>query len=897
MYNPEPFERLIGPDLVPADPLRERAEWSVETASDSHPTGGQRHASSPWASPDRLAPEASAPPEDPVDKVPDRPSRTRRVDDPGPRSAWAWFSHFLVTGLALPVQLLTLGLLGAAVFVDATLPELPDVAQGLRKVQLQEPLRVYSADGALIAEFGVERRTPVNYERLPPLLIKAFLATEDSRFFEHGGIDAVGMTRALLNYASTGIKAQGGSTITMQLTRNFFLSPEKTFKRKLAEVLLALHVEKTLTKEQILELYLNQIFFGHRSYGVVAAAGNYYGKDLSQLTVGEMAMLAGLPKAPSSNNPISNPERALERRNYILGRMLELGYIDEAQHQVALRTPDRARLHGLAPELEASYIAEMARQEIIKHYGEAAAAQGLKVTTTVESWLQNAAQESVRKALRQYERRHGYRGPESQVDLKGASEADMDAYLEGVPSITGLEPGLVTESSAQEAEVYLGGGRRLTLGLSQVGWARKFRNANWKGPEPRRVSEVLSVGDLIRVRQDDKGEWELSSIPAVTGALVALSPRDGAVRAMVSGYSFNESKFNRAVDMRRQPGSSFKPFIYAAALHEGWTPASLLKDQAIKLSLGGGKTWIPKNFDGKQMGPIRMRKALALSRNLASINLLNSVGLEDAQAFIRRFGFEQDSLPLGLSMALGTGETSPMKMAEAYAVFANGGYHVLPHFISRIEDADGQPIFIANPPHACLDCWWRHGDGEPARTSGTEAEGNQAEQVIDPRIAYQMTSMLRDVIERGTGTRAKRLGRQDIAGKTGTTNDVRDSWFCGYQADLVAVSWMGFDDFDKLGRGEEGGRAALSLWTAFMEQALRDLPEARLEMPPGMVRVRIDGNRGTITKSKDAMTEEVMEEYQLMLLGPEQQMADSRSSGPAKPKPARAAPKVVDDLF
>jgi penicillin-binding protein 1A len=335
------------------------------------------------------------------------------------------------------------------------------------------------------------------------------------------------MGRALLSYASTGIKSQGGSTITMQVTRNFFLSPEKTFKRKLAEVLLALHVEKTLSKEQILELYLNQIFFGHRSYGVAAAAANYYDKDLSQLTVAEMAMLAGLPKAPSSNNPITNPERALERRNYILGRMRELGYIDQTQHQVAVATPDNARLHSLEPELEASYVAEMARQEIIEHYGEAAAAQGLRVTTTVESWLQNAAQESVRKALRQYERRHGYRGPEAQVDLAGASESDMDAYLEGVARITGLEPGLVTESSTQEAKVYLAGGRSITLRLPQVSWAREFRNANWKGPAPRRVSDVVEVGDLIRVRQDDQGDWELSSIPAVTGALVALSRGTG----------------------------------------------------------------------------------------------------------------------------------------------------------------------------------------------------------------------------------------------------------------------------------------------------------------------------------------------------------------------------------
>ena len=430
-------------EIGPGSP--KRAEWSVETASRSEPylasidnleaPPRQRESATEAAPP---PPRQGAGPKGP-DARPPRGSRRR------PQSPWGWFQQFLVTGLFLPIQLLTFGLLGAAVFVNATLPDLPDVEKGLRGVQLQEPLRVYSADGALIAEFGVERRTPVSYDRLPPLLINAFLATEDSRFFEHGGIDAVGMGRALVNYASTGIKSQGGSTITMQVTRNFFLSPEKTFTRKLAVVLLALHVEKTLTKEEILELYLNQIFFGHRSYGIVAAAANYYGKDLSQLSV-----------------------------------------------------------------------AEMARHEIIEHYGAAAAAQGLKVTTTIESWLQNAAQQAVRKALRQYERRHGYRGPEAQVDLAGASEADMDAYLEGVARIPELEPGLVTKATTQEAEVYLGGGRRLTLGLAQMSWAREFRNANWKGPAPRRVSDVVSAGDLIRLRQDDKGEWEIYSITSVT---------------------------------------------------------------------------------------------------------------------------------------------------------------------------------------------------------------------------------------------------------------------------------------------------------------------------------------------------------------------------------------------
>ncbi|WP_295623018.1 penicillin-binding protein 1A [uncultured Lamprocystis sp.] len=837
----------------------------------------------------------------PAAAAPTRPARRRLRR--APRTVFGWLLHYLAP-LGTPLQFLTLGLFGAALFVNVTLPELPDVKQGLSEVQLQEPLRVYSADGALMAEFGVERRQPMAFAKFPPLLIQAFLATEDSRFFEHGGIDVVGMGRALVNYASTGIKAQGGSTITMQVTRNFFLSPEKTFRRKLAEVLLALHVEKTLSKEEILELYLNQIFFGHRAYGVAAAASLYYGKDLSELSVAEMAMLAGVPKAPSSNNPVSNPERALERRNYILGRMLELGFIDQTQFDTAVQTPDLAKLHGQQVDLEAGYVAEMVRREIQSYYGEAAAKQGLRVTTTIDSRLQTAAQEALRKALRQYERRHGYRGAEANVDLAGASEADMDAYLEGVARVPGLEPGLVTGIESGTARVYLGGGRWTTLGLSQVSWARQFRNAGWRGGVPRRVADVVAKGDLIRLRRDQKGQWELSSIPAVTGVLVTLAPRDGAVQAMASGYAYTESQFNRAVDMRRQPGSSFKPFVYAAALNEGWTPASLLKDVSVK----GVGNWSPKNSDGREMGPVRMRKALALSRNLATINLLQSVGLDDASRFIRRFGFEVDPKVLGPTMALGTIETSPVKMAEGYAIFANGGYHVLPYFIARIENANGDVIYDASPPRACSDCWYRYGKDKPARTEAAAGE-QLAEQVIDPRIAYQMTSMMRDVVERGTGTRALRLNRKDIVGKTGTTNDVRDSWFCGYQADFVTVAWLGFDNNEKLGRGEEGGRAALSMWTDYMDDALKDKAIAQLDMPPGMVRVRVDGNRGTETKSTGGLIEVVMEEYRLMLMGPEPVSAGGldalgakKKTAAVKPKtqaakPARAAPKVVDDLF
>jgi len=813
------------------------------------------------------------------------------------RSASHWFLQLVGSGLGAPLQILTLGLVGAGIFVAVTLPELPDV-QTLRDVQLQEPLRVYSADGRLIGEFGIERRRPVSIRQIPPLVIDAFLATEDSRFFEHRGIDTQGLGRAVLSYLSTGEKAQGGSTISMQLTRNVFLSPEKTFQRKLAEVLLTLHVEQTLTKEEILELYLNQIFFGHRAYGVSAAAAFYYDKPLDRLTIAEAAMLAGIPKAPSTNNPVTNPERALERRDYILGRMLELGYIDAGQHAAAIATPDTAQAHRPGPDLEAGYIAEMVRAEIVRFYGEEAINRGYRVTTTLEPRLQVAAQEAVRRALRQYDRRHGYRGPEATLDLAGLSEAELDAYLDEVTRVPDLVPGLVTRVSSAGAEIYIGGGERVELPRKALSWARTQRNlARWQG-ERRRGPHAVAVGDLVRLRRSSKGDWVLTPIPAVSGALVSLDPHDGAVRALVGGYAFSDSKFNRAVDMRRQPGSSFKPFVYAAALERGWTPVSLLRDQAVKLT--GNQRWNPKNADHKELGAISMRKSLALSRNLASINLLQSVGLEEAQTYIRRFGFDTQALPLGLSMVLGTGELAPVKLAEGYAVFANGGYHVTPYFIQRIEDGDGQIVFEARPARACPDCWYKTG-GTSATTRGLAAQGQGlAERVIDPRTAYQMTSLLREVIERGTGTRAKKLDRPDIVGKTGTTNDIRDSWFAGYQAEFVTIAWMGFDDFGKLGRGEEGGKAALGMWADFMEQALDGRPVATLDPPSGLVEVRVDPDRGVETKAKSGVVELVQEEYRDALLGPEPiKVAGPATAGERADRGSGRppAPRVMDDLF
>lgn len=807
-------------------------------------------------------------------------------------------AQLLVTSLGVALQILLLGSVGAAIFVGVTLPDLPDVQQ-LHTVVLQQPLQVLSADGALIAEFGVERRQAVPLQEIPPLVVQAFLATEDNRFFEHRGIDVIGIGRALLSYLETGEKTQGGSTITMQVARNFFLSPEKTFQRKLMEILLTLHIEQTLTKAEILELYLNQIFFGHRTYGIVAAASLYYNQSLTTLSVAEIAMLAGIPKAPSANNPLTNPLRALERRNYILGRMRELGYLDAAQYALARAAPNTAALHYHNIELDAGYVAEMVRAEVQSFYGEAAVTQGYRVTTTLDSKLQNAAQDAVRAALRQYDRRHGYRGAEATLPPSALAETQLDDYLATVTEIPMLTPGVVMRSSASETVVYLGQGQQVTLQPNQLAWARSQRDlAHWRG---QRRKAAVQVGDLIRLRRTAQNAWEISQIPRVGGALVAISPRDGAVQALVSGYSFNDTKFNRAVDMRRQPGSSFKPFVYATALAQGWTPDSIIRDQAV--ALPGTPNWNPQNSDHRQLGAIPLRKALALSRNLASINLLQRIGVASAQTYIRRFGFADEALPAGLSMVLGTGVLSPVKLAEGYAVFANGGYHVIPYFIQRIEDGEGRVLFTAAAPQACADCWYRSGDA-PAPPVPAPAPNPAAERVIDPHVAYRMTGMLRGVIDHGTGFRAKRLNRTDIVGKTGTTNDVRDSWFAGYQANWVAVAWMGFDDFGKLGWGEEGGKAALGMWSDFMRVALVNQPVATLAAPSGELVVDTTMPPDSAPPLPNAQSVTIIAPVRTAPAVRRSPNPVTRAAKPPakpksnpRPKPKTNAPRVMDELF
>ena len=824
----------------------------------------------------------------------------------GRRGTWfpfaviGWFGRILGTVLAVPLDLLLLGACLGVVVLYIIQPELPDV-ESLREVKFEEPLRVYTADGSLMAQFGVKRRTAVAYEDIPPELINAFIATEDSRFFDHYGIDVVGLARAAMSVVKTGAPSQGGSTITMQVARNFFLTREKTAQRKIAEVLLALRVENLLSKEEILELYLNKIFFGHRAYGISAAAETYYGKSLNELLLPEMAMLAGLPKGPSLNNPLTNPERALARRNYILGRMFELGYIDAGRYETAVAWPLTAQAHDQQIEFNAGYVAEMVRQEMIARYGDKVYSRGLKVTTTVEEDAQRAAQEAVRKSLREYSYRHGYHGAEAKIDdVAIMSEAELDEAMAAIPAVAALKPGIVVRADKRSADVYLGNGQWMQLERWQVRWARRFMNVNWRGPVPKRVTDAVAVGDVIRLRQNDKGQWVLFQVPKVGGALVALDPADGAIRALVGGYDFAWSNFNRATDARRQPGSTFKPFVYAAAFDKGWTPASLVNDTAVKERISRTEMWEPKNADRKTMGPIRIRVALTKSRNLAVVNLLKSMGINEARDYIERFGFEPGELPYGLSLALGTAAISPLRLAEAYAVFANGGYHVPPYFISRIEDSEGNLLSQVDPPRACEHCWYVYPE-EPAETVAlNRASSQEAERVVDPRIVYNIDSILKDVIRAGTGQRAKKLGRSDIAGKTGTTNETRDSWFAGYQKDVVTVAWMGFDDWVPLGRGESGGRAALGMWNQFMKKDLKDRPEAMLEVPEGMVSVRVSASSGRPTKSRSGSVQEyVRVEVQDNLQGPEEHRVAAKpvKRKGKKRKKKRSAPRVVDQLF
>ncbi len=770
--------------------------------------------------------------------------------------------------LASGFAALTAGLVILAAAYLYIAPQLPPIER-LKEVQLQVPLRVYTADGELIAEFGEQRRAPVRYAELPRPIIDAFLATEDDRFFQHPGVDYHGLVRAAVKLISTGQKRQGGSTITMQVARNFFLSSEKTYLRKLKEILLALKIERYLSKQEILELYLNKIYFGHRAYGIAAAAQVYYGVSIDQLSLAQVAMIAGLPKAPSANNPVSNPQRALQRRNYVLGRMYSLGIIDPDQYRAALDELDNASLHSATIGVKAPYVAEMVRSYMLEEFGNEAYTAGYHVFTTLNSERQRAADSALMSALLDYDRRHGYRGVLRHVDLApDATEEEIAALLKSVKPVGELIAALVIEVQDQSARIYVAGYGYTDLGWDGLSWARSYESVNRRGPELDSAAQLLAAGDLIRVQALPEDRWRLAQVPRVSGALVSLRPRDGALQALVGGFDFYHSKFNRAIQAQRQPGSSFKPFVYSAALNKGYTVASLFNDAPVVFDDPSLETtWRPENYSGKFFGPTRMREALTRSRNLVSIRLVRAIGPRYAARYAQRFGFRDEQMPKDLSLALGSGTATPMEMARAYSVWANGGFYIEPYFIREIRDARDQVIYTANPAVACLECENKKplevlqeeaeaeaeqiADTVPAAISGRETEDKEvepvpvyAERVVDAANVYLITSMLQDVVRRGTGRRAMALGRNDLSGKTGTTNDQRDAWFCGFNTELVTTVWVGFDRAQPLGKGETGSRAALPMWVDYMGKALQGVPEATLPQPPGLVTVRIDAKTG-----------------------------------------------------
>ncbi|KGM55720.1 peptidase [Lysobacter arseniciresistens ZS79] len=810
--------------------------------------------------------------------------------------------------MSLPRRLLRWALLAAAGLAVACVialgvvyyliaPQLPDV-ETLHDVELQEPMYVYARDGRLMAVFGEVRRYPAEIDAVPERLKQAFIAIEDNRFYEHRGVDYVGVARAVwLLLTTDDERVPGGSTITQQVARQFFLSTEYSYTRKIAEMMLAWRMERELSKDEIFELYLNRSFFGNRAYGVTAAAEFYYGKDLAELSLDEMASLAGIPKFPSSGNPVSNPERARIRRDYILERMADLDFISDAEKSAAQRVPMHATPHEPPIQLYAPYVAEMVRQEMIDRFGAEAMTKGYHVVTTIDPEMQRAANQAVRDGLATYDSRHGWHGVEQHFDLAEGEDAETaKARLRGIATQTDMLPALVLATGDGSATVVLRSGREVTLG----------RDQGWNGRNP---ASLVKRGDVVRVHRVDTGEdagdegattaagepaaprYELTQIPRAQSALVSMEADTGALRALTGGFSFAGSKFNRATQAKRQPGSSFKPFLYAASFERGFNPASVVLDAPVVFRDRAGNTWRPQNDDARFLGPMRLREALVRSRNLVSVRLLDAIGVDYARKYISHFGFDEDSLPPNLSMSLGTASLTPLSIARGYAVFANGGFRVTPWLIKEVKDRDGAVIFEENPLTACPYC------GGGARTATAAASGGGtviggfnlgpataaaepaavepeapaepetppadmkvAPRAIDGRIAYQIESMLRDVVQRGTGTKAKVLGREDVGGKTGSTNDHRDAWFSGLGGGLVTTVWVGRDNFESLGRGEYGGKAALPVWIDYMRVALEGRPVKENLPPAGMVEVGVAANGSLLPNASGGITEWVKTE-------------------------------------
>ena len=742
--------------------------------------------------------------------------------------------------------LLTLMMLGIVVVAGIYFyyaPQTPSVTE-LKNTQLQLPLRVYSKDDQLIAEFGQHSRRPVKIEQVPANLRNAFIAIEDARFYQHKGVDYRGIARAVVTALKSGKVSQGASTITMQVARNFYLTNERSLDRKLREALLAMKIEEELSKEAILELYFNKIFLGKRAYGVGSAAEIYYGTKVEGLTLAQSAMIAGLPKAPSRYNPIINPKRAKKRRDYILKRMLKLNYISSDDYQLALSEKLSAKVHHVETQTYAPYMAEMARTDAIKRFGEANIYKlGLKIYTTLDSQAQHNAITIVRKHLIKYTKRHGYRGAEDQIDLtKFSSTQDQQKKLKTYKVFAALYPALVTNTSAKKATLQvLNQKDPIQLQLNQMKWARAYISENRRGAKPKKVSDVLKVGDIVRLSKNAKAQWQLSQLPKVTGALVAMNPVDGAIESIVGGFDFRYSKFNRAIQAKRQPGSSFKPFVYAAALAKGYSPATTVDDSPLDLP---GSTWKPQNYGHNFNGPTRLRVALEKSKNLPSIRLLQQIGLEHTIEYAKQFGFKKTALPQDLTLALGTGSVTPLQMATAYSSFANGGYKINSHFIRKIEDRKGNIIFQADPETACKSCDLTLNSNNKNKDKKGNTINHPAKRIMAPHVHYQISSMLQSVAQAGTGARSNALGRQDLAGKTGTTDDQKDAWFCGYGTGKVTVVWVGFDRIKPLGKRETAAQAALPIWVDYMKTALKGVKQKRLKPPRGMISVELDAESG-----------------------------------------------------
>ncbi len=707
---------------------------------------------------------------------------------------------------------LPLLLLGMAVML--TYPSLPSL-EALTDYHPKVPLRIYSAEGTLLGEFGEERRALVKIADVPDAMKNAILAAEDDRFYQHGGVDYMGVMRAALSNFTAGGTKQGASTITMQVARNFFLSKEKTFTRKFNEMLLAFKIEHYLSKDDIFQLYINQIYLGQRSYGFAAASQIYFGKPLNQISIAEAAMLAGLPKAPSSYNPVVNPKRAKLRQLYVLRRMHELHFINDDQFKVAQNEPLVTKHGNQEFSVKSDYLTEMVRQSVYQKYQDATYIEGFKVYTTIRQLDQIAAYQAVRRGVLEYDRRHGYRGPEGYADLQqGNSEEALEEALQDSSDNDDLLPAVVLSASPALIQAYCKGGERVTISGEALRFAQRALS------DKAALNQRIVVGSIIRVQKNEHGVWQISQLPQVESAFVSGNPLDGAIYALVGGFDFNHNQFNHITQAWRQPGSSFKPFIYSAALEKGFTPATIINDAPLSFGAAqtGSEPWEPKNYDGKYSGPMRMREALIHSKNMVSIRILQSITPRYVQDYITKFGLDAEKHPPYLTMALGAGSVTPLQMLTGYSVFANGGFRTSPYFIQRIEDAQGRVLSKTIPSVA--------------------NEG--ADQVIDVRNAYTMVSMMQDVVKHGTGIRAMQLGRQDLAGKTGTTNDSIDAWFCGFQPTVVGIAWMGFDQPRSLGDKETGGGAALPIWMSYMEKVLKNVPQAEYSMPDNMAAVRIN---------------------------------------------------------